>query len=66
LTDFIRDSNKEARKLLGYTHDELTGIKIFDLHPDELKSAGKLIFEGAKQGKKIENEEDNTYKQKRV
>ncbi|MDD4923978.1 MAG: PAS domain S-box protein [Dehalococcoidales bacterium] len=54
---FIRDSNKEARKLLGYTHDELTGIKIYDLHPDELKDEGMLIFKQATQGKIIQDKE---------
>ncbi len=54
---FIRDSNKEAQKLLGYTHDELSGIKIFDLHPEELMADGMIIFKQARQGKIIQDKE---------
>ncbi len=54
---FIKESNIEAQKLLGYTHDELKGIKIYDLHPDDLKQAGKLILKKAAQGKIIHDKE---------
>jgi len=57
LEGYIQESNKEAQKLFGYTHDELRKIKIYDLHPDELKKSGKLVFKKATQGKIIKNEE---------
>jgi len=57
LEGYIQESNREAQKLLGYTHNELRKIKIYDLHPDELKKAGKLVFKKATQGKIIKNEE---------
>lgn len=49
--------NDEACRILGYTHDELLGMRVSDVDPDfpaarwpnhwnELKTAGSLIFEG--------------------
>ena len=57
LNGFIRDSNKAAQRLLGYTHEELVEIRIYDLHPDDLKPAGKALFQRAIKGMCVEDKE---------
>jgi PAS domain S-box-containing protein len=57
LNGFIRDSNKAAQRLLGYTHEELVKIRIYDLHLDEDKAAGKALFQRATKGMCVEDKE---------
>ncbi len=57
LNGFIKDSNKAAQQLLGYTREELTNIRIYDLHPDDLKPAGKSLFQKAIKGMYVADKE---------
>ena len=44
-TGQIVEANLKAEEMTGFSEKELTGMKVWDLHPDDQKQAAKLLFE---------------------
>ena len=63
INGIINDANSAAEEFLGYSIDELRGMKVFDLYTNESLKKAKTIFNQFRTGIPIENEEIN-YKRK--
>ena len=44
-TGRIVEANLKAEQMTGFSEDELTGMKVWELHPEDQKHAAKLLFE---------------------
>ena len=49
----IQHVNPAAMKLSGFSHDEIVGTKIYDLHPDENEQVWEKRWERLKKEKKL-------------
>ena len=44
-TGGIVEANLKAEGMTGFSEDELTSMKVWELHPEDQKHAAKLLFE---------------------
>ena len=50
LTECILDANSQASDLLGYTQDELRGMQVSEMHPEEMDQLRKKVHETLETG----------------